>query len=145
MILKISHNYNKLKLKMMKTYKKKIRMVTFFFTMLILMESCVVYKDHSVTLKRASMSKNWVKIETKTSQIFKYEQVIFENEKYYGINIVKGEIVKTELIESKIASINLEERRKSKSLNTVIPVAVGAVVVGALLIGAASNTNWCCK
>jgi hypothetical protein len=123
----------------MKTIKKQFKLIALLLIMIILLQSCVAYKGQSVTLERASNSKNKVKIETKDNQTFKYDSVTLEDEKYYGNKKVDGKILKTELKKDVITNIRLEDKKKSKFLDTAIPIAIVGVVVGSLLIKLGSN------
>jgi hypothetical protein len=125
----------------MKTIKKQFKSITLLLIMIILLQSCVAYKGQSVTLERALNSKNKVKIETKDNLTFKYDSVTFEGEKYYGNNKVDGKILKTELKKDVITNIRLEDKKKSKFLNVMIPVSIIGVAFGYIIISKASDIN----
>jgi len=125
----------------MKALKNQILPITIFLAFIMFMQSCVAYKNQSVTLDKALMSNSKVKIETKDSQTYKYESVILENEIYYGIKTVDNKIIKTELNPNEITKVRLEDKKKSKFLAKFIPVVFVGVVVGFLLITLGSNVE----
>lgn len=78
---------------------------------------------------------------TKDSKVYKYEYITLENGKYYGINSAKDNNIKTELSSNEITSVRLQDKKKSKFLNTMIPVSIIGVVFGGIIISEASKIN----
>ena len=121
----------------MKTIKKQFRTVSLLFGVIIMLQSCTVYKSTAVTLDQAAKTENKVKIKTKSNNTLKFKRVDFEDGKYYGVKKVNGASLKTPLEENNVSLI----RVKNKTLSTVLSIGVPVVVVGGLTAIAAAS---CC-
>ena len=117
----------------MKTIKKQIKPIALFFGLLILLQSCVVYKQTS--LEQAVNSEKKVKIITKTDEILKFQRIGFEDEKFYGIKKVKHEMVKIQLDSLGIKEVSLHDKTLSIVLTIALPIGI---ILGASLIFADS-------
>ena len=62
-----------------------------------------------------------------------------EDNQYYGVNKVKGELVKIPIDENFIKSVKLENETMSTILTIALPVTI---VIGALAIIASSLSDW---
>ncbi len=122
----------------MKTIKKQIRLIAFTLAILVCFQSCKVYHSNSVTLDQASQEYKRTKIQTNTNKVLKFRGVKMENNQYYGVKKVKGEIINMPLEESNIKSVKLENETMSTVLTIALPVTI---VLGTLAIIASSLSS----
>ena len=115
----------------MKNLKNQFRLISLFFTILILLQSCRVYHRDSVSLQQAIKEEKRVKIKTVDNKILKFKRVIYEDGRYYGIkpSTFMYKIYKIPLDESYIRSI----RMHNKTLSVIYGVGFTLVII---LIGA---------
>ena len=115
----------------MKTLKKHIKPIALIFGVLILFQSCMAYKQTSVSLEQAVQSEKKTKIETKSNESLKFRRISFEDGKYYGVKRVKGEIVKIPLDSTGIKKVLLHDKTLSTVLTIALPIGI---ILGASLI-----------
>ena len=113
----------------MKTIKKQIKPIALLFGLLILLQSCSVYKQAS--LEQAVNSEKKVKIITKTDDILKFQRIGFEDEKFYGFKKVKGEMVKIQLDSLGIKEVSQHDKTLSTVLTIALPIGI---ILGTALI-----------
>ncbi len=116
----------------MKTYQKRTRGIALLFGLLILLQSCVAYKNAPTTLEDASKEGVRTAIEMKTKKIKHYKSIGFDNGIYYGINYRNGKENKTPLVESEINEVMVQDVKKSRT-KTIVGSIVG-VGIATLLI-----------
>ena len=116
----------------MKTIKKQIKPIALLFGLLILLQSCVVYKQTS--LEKAVKLEKKVIIITKTDEILKFQRIEFEDENFYGIKKVKGETVKIQLDSLGIKKVSLPDKTLSTVLWIGIPLGI-VLAVSPLVYG----------
>ncbi|MBT8308703.1 MAG: hypothetical protein KJN85_17330 [Maribacter sp.] len=122
----------------MKTLKTSLKTIPIFFIAITLLQSCVAYQKNPVSLLQAEQSKKRVKLKTSSNQTYKLKQIVLEEEQFYGLNKVKGEIVRIALHNNNANTIYLH----SKSRSTWTTIAVIAVPVITLVILAATADNY---
>ncbi|MBT8315401.1 MAG: hypothetical protein KJP26_13150 [Maribacter sp.] len=122
----------------MKTLKTSLKTIPIFFIAITLLQSCVAYQKNPVSLLQAEQSKKRVKLKTSSNQTYKLKQIVLEEEQFYGLNKVKGEIVRIALHNNDANTIYLH----SKSRSTWTTIAVIAVPVITLVILAATADNY---
>lgn len=115
----------------MKIIKKQIKTIALILSMLILFQGCTVYKSANVSLDQASKADIKTKVSTKDGEKLKFERIGVEDEKYYGVRKVKGELIKVPLNEDYIEYVKLKDKTTSTILTIALPVAI---IVGAVLI-----------
>lgn len=118
----------------MKTFKIYSKVVALFCSILILFQGCTVYKSAPISIEHAVQNENKVKVITKSGEKFKFSRIGIEDNSYYGVSKSKGEVVKTVLDEKSINTI----KEKDKTLSTVLSLGVPVVILGAILVTAAS-------
>ena len=123
----------------MKTLKAHLKVVALFFSVLILVQGCTVYKSANVSLDDAYKSQTKVKVKTNDNRTLKFKIITFEDESYYGINESYKddpfEQYNKELIKTHIDVENIENIRiKNKTMSTILPFAIPVVLLGALII-----------
>ena len=118
----------------MKILKKQIKPIALILALLILFQSCAVYQKTPVSLEQASKQDVRAKIKTKTNESFLVLKIIYEDDKYYGLQRVNGEKIRITLHADDINSIRLH----NKTLSTVLSIGMPfGIIIGSLGIGAA--------
>ena len=92
----------------MKTIKNNLKLIALIMSLIMLFQSCKAYYNDSVTLHQASQEFKRTKIQNKDNGIIKFRGVKMEDNQYYGVNKVKGELVKIPIDENFIKSVKLE-------------------------------------
>jgi len=113
----------------MKTIKKQIKPIALLFGLLILLQSCVVYKQTS--LEKAVKLEKKAKIETRGNEILKFQRIGVEDEKFYGIKKIEGEMVKIPLDSTIIKKVMIHDKTLSIVLTIALPIGI---FLGAALI-----------
>jgi len=116
----------------MRTIKNYLKIIASLLALLMLLESCTVYKNASITLDQAVNNEAKVKVKTETAENLKFNRIDFNNGNYYGIKKTQGEIVKIQLDEKKIISI----REKDEAASTVATILLTVGSVAIILVGA---------
>lgn len=117
----------------MTTKQKQIRPLTFLLAFIMLLQGCKAYYKDSVTLEQAVIEHKRAKVETVTKQAYKFQSISFENEQYYGVKMVKGEIVKIPIDQADLSKVRLE----NKSLSVISTIGISVLVGFAILVGVA--------
>ena len=117
----------------MTTKQKQIRPLTFLLAFIMLLQGCKAYYKDSVTLEQAVIEHKRAKVETVTKQAYKFQSISFENEQYYGVKMVKGEIVKILIDQADLSKVRLE----NKSLSVISTIGISVLVGFAILVGVA--------
>lgn len=115
----------------MKSLKKQFRSIALTLAMLVCFQSCKVYHSDAVTLEQASQEFKRAKIQTNSNEILKFRAIKAENDKFYGVKKIKGELINIPLEVNSIKSVKLENTTMSTVWTIVLPVAI---VLGALVI-----------
>ena len=126
----------------MKTIRKHMESLVLLFTILMFFQSCVVYEKSSVSLELAAQQERKAKVKTINNQTYKFKLIRFENDQFYGIQKVNGEVIKTPLEADKLNEIQLQN--KSTSTITTITTVLGSLI-GAILVWYFIDTgggNW---
>ena len=122
----------------MNTFKKRTKMLTLFLTLVMIIQSCTVYKSSTVTLNQAVQNESKVRVKTVNNEKLKFDRISFENNQYYGVNKKNNQaVIKTPLDQKLIKSVN----EKDKTLSTLLSIGIPVVIVGGILGIAAAN---CC-
>lgn len=123
----------------MKTIKKQINFIAITFAIITLFQSCKAYHKNPVTLKQASEEFKRTKVQTVSNEIFKFRGIKYENNQYYGVQKVKGEMINMPLEEKYIKSVKSENETMSTVLTIALPVTI---ILGALVIIGSSLSDW---
>ena len=121
----------------MKTLKIHLRMKASILILLMLFQSCTVYKKTTITLPQAVQNETIVKVKTKSENL-KFTRVGIENGNYYGVKKMDGEIVKIPLEPQNILSI----KEKDQSMSTILTVALPVTIVLGVLVIIASTLDF---
>ena len=106
------------------------RRLSFLLMLLMLVQSCRVYKRESVTLDQAISEGKRVKIRTIDNRTYKYKIVEKEDGMYYGVNMKNKEIVRTPLDTNNIRKVKLHD----KTMSIIYSSVIGAVVLFAIAV-----------
>ena len=123
----------------MKTIKIHLKIVAIFFSTLILLQGCTVYKSANVTLEEAVRAETVVRVKTNENKTVKYDRVSLENNKYYGLLQFRGEQVKTLINEVDIERVQIKDKTWTALLTFVAPI----VLIGGFIGISASNGSCC--
>jgi hypothetical protein len=120
----------------MKTLKIHIKITVLFFSVLILLQGCTVYKSKNVPLEEAYLYKDRVKLETKNNESLKYLKITKMNQEYFGVKKVRGDLINVPLQKEEIESIKIKDQTLSATLSILsflgwlFVVAVVGVAIG---------------
>jgi hypothetical protein len=125
----------------MKTIRKQIRVSSLILALIIMLQSCTVYKSTNVSLEQASKNEVKTKVVTSSNEKLKFKFIENKEGTYYGVKKVKGNIVKMPLNEQNIKKVVLKDKTMSLILTIAIPLVL---ILGGLAIGgsAVSNTEY---
>ena len=115
----------------MKTIKKQIKPIALLFGLLILLQSCAVYKQTS--LEKAVKLEKKAKIQTKGNEILKFQRIGFEDEKFYGIKKIEGEMVKIPLDSTIIKKVMIPDKTLSIVFWVVMPLGIVLGIAGIVM------------
>ena len=113
----------------MKTTKIHLKAVALFFSVLILLQGCTVYKSANVTLEEAAKSETKVIVKENNSKAIMFDRIEVEDGKYVGVKKFKGDIIKMVLDEDNLIRISL----KNKGMSTILTAAIPIVLIGILI------------
>jgi hypothetical protein len=111
----------------MKFIQKHDTILAIVFTVMLLLQSCTIYRDAPATLDEAVASKRNVRVQIKSGEKTNYKKVIKKEAQYYGI--IRRDTVQIEATE--VVRIQLKNRTLS-TIGTVFISGIGAI---ALMIG----------
>ncbi|WP_149274230.1 hypothetical protein [Pareuzebyella sediminis] len=121
----------------MKTSQISSISIAIFFIISTILQSCVAYKNKPVSLAEAERSKKRVKIKTNSNRTYRFEQIVSDEERFYGLIKENGEMAKIEIRDYKEAFL------QSKSKSTWSTIAVIAVpTITAVIIGVNQHKNF---
>ncbi|MFC2148317.1 hypothetical protein ACFLR9_07085 [Bacteroidota bacterium] len=121
----------------MKTLKNWLKSITLFFISIMMFQSCVAYQSASVSLEQAVREQKRTKINTISQKKYHYEQIVFEEGQFYGLQKINKNMVKIPLDTNEIDNVFIQ----SKSKSTWVTVAIIAIPLIALTIIAINDLN----
>ena len=114
----------------MKTLKTSLKTTALFIMAMTLLQGCIAYQNTPVSLEQAEQSKKRVKLKTSSNQTYNFEQIVLEEEEFYGLKKKRGEITKTAISDALDNKLFLQSTRKSTWATLgVIGVPVIALVI----------------
>ncbi|GAA4943649.1 hypothetical protein GCM10023314_15820 [Algibacter agarivorans] len=122
----------------MKAIDRNLKLVTFFFVTLMLLQSCTVYKTPSVTLDEASKSNSKVRVKTIDNQSLKFDRIQVADNKVYGSSIINREMIITTIEKDNIEKIQLKDKTTSTILTIV---SLAGVTLGMFVLIIESSLN----
>jgi len=96
----------------------------------MLLQSCVAYQKNPVSLLQAEQSKKRVKMKTSSNQTYKFEQIVLEEEQFYGLKKEKGVNVRIALHNNDANKVFLQSKNKSTwtTIAVIAPVITLAIL-----------------
>lgn len=119
----------------MKISIKRFRLTSLVLTILIVFQSCRVYKKNPITIDEAVKSERRIKIKTLDNNKFKFKRVIIEESNYYGIKRVNGDLEKVPIMLNTIDNIRVHNKTMSIVYGSVIAIVISFVTIAAIAIG----------
>ena len=121
----------------MQTTTRHLKLVALFFSVLIMLQGCTVYKSVNVSLEQAVQNESKVKVITKSNEKFKFNRIRIEESNYYGYNNSE----RIPLDQNNIDTV----KEKNKTLSTVLSIVIPVfTIVGLLGILVAASGGLCC-
>jgi len=125
----------------MKTLKKQTKLLALILSVIILFQSCAVYQKTPVSLEQASKQDVRAKIKTKTNESFLVLKIIYEDDKYYGLQRVNGEKIRIALHADDINSIRLIETSPNFR-SILLPLGIILALSGILVVSSDFGVNF---
>ncbi|MFH6768579.1 hypothetical protein V8G56_07530 [Gaetbulibacter aquiaggeris] len=122
----------------MRTLKVHLKVITLFFSVLILFQGCVtVYKSTNVTLEEAVRADTKVRITTNDNQTMKYLNITKINQEYFGIKKVHGGLTKIPIQKEAVEIVRIKNKPMSTIVGALIYLGgfIVVVVTGVVLSG----------
>lgn len=104
-------------------------------SVIIIFQSCSVYKSKPVSLIEASKENIKVKVRTNTNMKMKFKRIEYDGVNFYGIQKENGELIKINLSQNEIKTVKLKNKGLSIFLNILI-IATLAVLSPAIVFAA---------
>lgn len=111
-------------------FRKRTYAICLLFTLIILFQSCRVYKSEHVSLETAVLEAKRVKIKTNDGETLKFKRIAKDSNQYFGLKKRKGALVKFPIAIEEVESVRLHNR----TLSTILNVTAGVFVVGTVLL-----------
>lgn len=128
---------NYINIRIMKAKNLKMKVICGLLALPIMLESCAVYKQESISIDTAVLTKDKVAVKTTSKTKLKFDQIEKVDSVYYGLNKVNKTFKKTALDTTKIASIHKYDKKNS-TISTIVLIAFPVIIV--VVIAAASWT-----
>ena len=109
----------------MKTIKLLIKQIVGILILLIIFQSCTIYKKGYIRIDKAVQNENKVKIKMTSNEYLKFKKVIFENDDYYGFDKVKGEYNRIIIDRGQVFSV----KEKDDTLSTIVTVSTTIIAI----------------
>ncbi len=109
----------------MKTHRTLPNAISWLLVIVMVVQSCTVYKSTPITLEQAVQNESKVKIVTNRNQTFIYKKIVFDEGKYYGVERVKSKKISIPINEDLVKSIQM----KNQVLSALISVATPIVII----------------
>ena len=113
----------------MKSINQHLKVIAFFFVVLMFFQSCTVYKSASVTLDEASKSNTKVRVVKTNGEKVKYLRIVALNDgHFYGVQKVNRLSNNIPIYQDDIVRLNLKNRETSTILSIGIPVVIIGII-----------------
>lgn len=112
------------------TFKKRLKAIALLLTVLMQLQSCMVYQKTSTTLERASQNRIRTKVVTAENQTYKFTYITYDNGVFWGVKERNGEPVKTSLYDAKVTGVYELNNAASTWTTLATFIATPIVLVG---------------
>lgn len=116
----------------MKSKRYKTKLVCWFLAILLVLQSCTVYKTASISIPVAAQINEKVLVKTTTINRLKLDRIEKKDTAYYGIKTIRGQKTAIPLNEKDILSIHPYDKSRSNTatwLLALVPVLVAIIVL----------------
>lgn len=123
--------------KLKKSFNNNFLKIIGLFLVLILLQSCNVYKK-STNLEEASQAdqNGFVKVTMINGDEYIYESIDLSENTYYGIKSIDGGKTKTVLLKEDVLKVERQNKKSSGFFSfTGIAIGVASIVLGILMFG----------
>ncbi|MEJ2114443.1 MAG: hypothetical protein P8X62_12455 [Flavobacteriaceae bacterium] len=117
----------------MKALKIHLKLLALFFSVLILLQGCTLYKPNYFTLHDASKTNNKVLVRTKNNEKLKFKRIKLQHGQYYGVQKIKRIPAKIPLDSAEINYVRIKDKTTSTIFNSVLGLAGVIGVLGIVL------------
>ncbi|MCF6129136.1 hypothetical protein L1S35_05575 [Flavobacterium sp. AS60] len=114
----------------MKSKLYKAKSVCLFLALLLMFQSCTVYKTTPISISQASQISKKVLVTTTTNSKLKFNRIEKTDSIYYGLKTVKGNETRIALKETDIVSIRPYDKSKSRSATWILVIIPIVAVIG---------------
>ena len=119
----------------MKAIKDRLRPITWLLAVVMVFQSCTVYKSTPITIDEASKANDKVRIYKRNGEKLKYYRIVQGNNgKYYGDQIINKMHNNFLINEDEIEKIQIKDKSSSTILTIAIPVAIIGIAIGAVAL-----------
>ncbi|QBZ97528.1 hypothetical protein [Flavobacterium sangjuense] len=115
----------------MKSKLHKAKFACLFLAVLMMFQSCTVYKTTPISISQASQISKKVLVTTTTNSKLKFTRIEKTDSIYYGVKAVRGNETRIALKETEIVSIRPYDKSKSTTATLVliaIPIVFAIVI-----------------
>ncbi len=122
----------------MKTIKKRTnnnRYFAFLFVLLLLFQSCTIYRKSPVSLKEAAKEQKKARVQYNNYEIYRFQRIVEKNSHFYGVKKEKGELVKSPIEANRLDNVRLH----NESLSTILSIFVPVAIIGGIILIAANS------
>ncbi|UKM63499.2 hypothetical protein GSB9_00042 [Flavobacteriaceae bacterium GSB9] len=114
----------------MKSIRSHLKIITCFFTLLVFLQGCVVYKSEPATIEAASEPNVKVRIKMIDGEFIKFSSLEVVDNKIFGVKKKRGEAFRTLIGRDSIKRIQIKDKKMSTIGNVLLPVSViGSIVL----------------
>ncbi|UOK43561.1 MULTISPECIES: hypothetical protein [Flavobacterium] len=89
----------------MKVLYKNARILSLLLSFMFLLQSCVVYHKTAMSFDEAVAANKRMKVTTTDNKKYKFKRILKSDSTYYGLTLVRNQMVKVPLHTDKIQSI----------------------------------------
>jgi len=126
----------------MKAIKEQLRPITWLLAVVMVFQSCTVYKSSPITLDEASKANDKVRIYKRNGDKVKYAKIVVLNDgNFYGVKKEKHLLNNILINQNDIDKIQLKDKTMSTILTVAIPVVIIGVIAYALRDGIAVDLS----
>lgn len=115
----------------MKSILHKAKSVCLFLALVMMFQSCTIYKKTPISISQASQISKKVLVKTTTNSTLKLDRIEKKDSIYYGLKTIRGNETRMALKETDIVSIRPYSKSQSTTATLVlivVPIAFAIVI-----------------